>query len=1816
MGDEREPTMEVEVGELKDAATKDAASEGRRESTLDAVLGELEDELEGEAAASPEPPRPKSSLPPPLPPRTQSRPPTRSMSAPPPPPPRRSAPPPPKPPRSGRPAPLARPASAPPPLRPKIKGLGRAGGPAPSRQHITTAHGMPAPQLEPDSDEQTLVLDNLGSEPLREVAASLVADWEPELAETKDRARRARLAYELARLHEGPLSDAEGALDRARELYARALDDQKDHVPALRGARRVALAQKRWRDALPYFDAEARLTADSKKKASLLYAKGRVLEDVLGDDEKAKQAYKTAAELDRADVAIVTALEQRDRAETAWGELERTLERKANAVAKDARHRAALIVERARVMEHRANRVDAALELYETALRLDPHATSANVALERLCHAQKRWRDLIRVLERRAAQSTHPEERALALYRVGRLHAERLGNRDEALDALERAAKEQPDDPLVLEELASLLERAERWPRLVDVIARLASVTPEAQEQLALWHRIGNLLDERLQRPAQAREAFERALGIDPTHVPTLQALGRIYEQAQAWDALVAMHLAEAEDAKDLKRRAAAHARVAEVIERTGESLDDAMAHHARALSLQPGYAPSFKALTRLYADAGKHRALVELYERAVEQAAEQEPAITYLFKIGSIYEDQLAEHAQAAHAYARILERDEAHLGALHALQRATERAGRYEELARALEREAELRTEDARVVDLLQGAAEIRDERLGDAEGAMTRYRRVLEIDGSYAPALAGLGRIYHRTGRWDDLLELYERELELDPKGASAPALLHKMGSLCEERIGDELRAIDCYKRALDVDARHRPSLTSMSRRLAARRDWPELVRILELELDGLSEPRARARAAYRLGEVHEQHLEAPDRAAAAYETALAAWPGHAPSLEALARLRAMQGAWRRLVDQLEEEAAEAEDPQRAVDRLVRAGELWSRALDDPRRAVGCYERALEIVPAHLEALLAVEQLYRRLARTDALAKTYGALARVLGDPGARVAALRELARIVEKDPARAGEQRTVHEAILQLAPDDPAALEALERLALAKDDRALLAKVDQRLALRAGDAKIASAYQTRLAESLEVAGDPAALDAYRGALTSDPENVAAAKGLSRVAKRRGEPSVVVDAARREANVTPDPQRAARLWVEAARVLRADIGDAKGALGDYERALELWPDDADAAAGVVELLLEAKQAARAADRLARAAASAKRPERVAALWMEVARLQSELSNNVPGAITSLGRVLKESPNHVPALRELAALHGRQGRWAEAAELLAKVIQLAPSREVLERAHLSLAEIWDEKLDDPSRALVSLQAVLSLEENHPEALARLARLSARTGDPDKAMQTLRRLADRSQGADKAAALVELSRLAQQQGDEEAARQSALAALAIGGPGSAGAARHLELAVEASDWQDHAGGLRAWLREAADPLRRRTARVEIARIYREELARPSRAVEELEKAVKEQPTDVDLRVQLAVALRLAGHHEESAAELRLMIGEYPADGRLWRELARTLHAVGDLDAARRALMPLALLGEATAGEQRELSQYKHRPGRAHAGALEASLLEAFYPVARTAGLTELLRRLTPAIGKLYPPDYDAFGVSSRDKLGPRSSEATRALADRIAAIFGVADFHLFLHRARGRGTSVELGEPAAIMMPAGLHDLGEAHAVFALARAMSDIAIGLHAVDKLTPRELEIVLASVSRRVAPGFGQGLTGEDVLDDIGKRLYKALPRKSRKQLDDLARSYVGASAIEFAQYVEAMMTSANRIALLVCDDLAAAVEVLRRNERDLAGLEGAALLRHPIVARLVRFWVSPDAEALRERCGLRVPSGPQPSQPAS
>ena len=92
--------------------------------------------------------------------------------------------------------------------------------------------------------------------------------------------------------------------------------------------------------------------------------------------------------------------------------------------------------------------------------------------------------------------------------------------------------------------------------------------------------------------------------------------------------------------------------------------------------------------------------------------------------------------------------------------------------------------------------------------------------------------------------------------------------------------------------------------------------------------------------------------------------------------------------------------------------------------------------------------------------------------------------------------------------------------------------------------------------------------------------------------------------------------------------------------------------------------------------------------------------------------------------------------------------------------------------------------------------------------------------------------------------------------------------------------------------------------------------------------------------------------------------------------------------------------------------------------------------------------------------------------------------------------------------------------------------------------------------------------------------------------------------SRRQLDVAAHAYVAAPRLDFVRWTTGVSRAGQALAALLADDLGAAIEVMRRTERDLAGLEGVALVRASSAIRdLMRFWVSEPALALRRTVGL-------------
>jgi len=1700
-------------------------------------------------------------------------------------------------------------------------------GPMPTPGKTTPATGLPVsrdtqPQLVPairldtvelelelDSDVDPLAEPPVAAPTLDPEARAVIAACETELATDPEPLRAARLHHEIACAYE----DA-GFFDKSGEHFEQAIEGAPEYVPAIRGARRSRLTSTQYERALELFDAEAKLTAAPRRKAMLLYQKARVVEDQLGEPTRAREIYTTALDLDPTNASLLKAIEQCDRRGPDNVQLIETLERTANAISDDARHRAALIVQRARLIErHGTATGPTPAELYETALKLDPHALGALDALKRIYRRDKQWRSLAVALEREARQTNDNPRRALALYRLARIHHERLGNHAEVVAALAKAAAATPNDPLVLEDLAREYEQDDQLLPLAEVLSTLIELAGDSRERVALLHRLAQTC-EALDKPELAIARYQEALGLDPLCLPVLQGLGRLLAARNQWAALVDMHLAEASATDRSERAAAAHARVAEILESKLRDAAEAAKHHARALALVPGYPASFKALTRLYAQLDRPRDLVELLERAVDEARLPTLKIAYLMKIGSVWEDGLADPVQSLHAFRRILELDTANLVAIHAIQRVAERAERHKELVEALEREVELVDDKQIRIGLLHRAGVVLSEHLADPDAGLVRFRKALELDPSFVPALASVGRIYFATGRWADLLDVYRREVdaylaeppagtgEPKPRTGDAVALLHKMGELCEQQLGDVAAAIGWYRRAVELDPGYRPALRALTRRLRERGEWEPLATVLTLEAKALVDPMARALAWYRIGQVHEDWLDNADEAIAAYLRALDDRPGYRPARTAVTRLYEEQRKWMPLVELLAQESGATDDVVHATSALLRQAEIYRDDLQDVALATPCFEAMADQEVGAITGLLALEPLYTGAGAWDKLATTFATLSHKLADPGARVAVLRELARVqAVRLTAPARRRIETYEAILSIDREDEAALVALEQIGRVMRDDRTLGRVYARLGEIAGTPALTAAFLTALGRALERLGDRHALDAYKAAVKQDAQTLTAIRGLARVADLRGDARAMAQAARLEAELTRKPEISARLYVRAGILRREQMNDL-GAVEDFERALEVWPDDVQGAERIVQPLLETGQVVRLIDILSRTAKSAKSSERRTALWLEVGNLYARKFDDLGAAITAFRRALDAAPGNIAVLSRLAEVYDKNRQWGDAVASLEQLLTLTSDEKARGEAHLKLAAIFHEQLNKIDRATQCVEAVLRHDPKHTGALLRLADIQLRAGNEADAVKTTQRLVDLADKPEaKGAALVRVARIQRGRGDTAAADAALGEALGLEGPGG-DAERELKQAIgKHGSWVGYAAGLANYIKrisDATDPDSRASlaaAYLELARTYSEGMKLPARAIEALEEATRFSD-DERIVLELAQRLRAANRFEEALGALKRMTSREPIAIDAWRELAGVLEQAGRRDEAQRVAGVLELHGVRDV----PVRPATPRPASAADNSLDASAVASIaVDAVHASPATMLLASIADVIGKLYAPSLERYGISSRDRLSVRSNSSTFEIATRIGKIFG-AEFEIYEHPAPSPTVMIEAFEMPALVVSQELRRLPAAQQVFLLAYAIGPIAGRLHPALGLRTRDLETALLGTARGFVPGFGLRGMNVDEVDEAKKILHKAVSRRWRRSAELAAGELAANPPADFGRWHSAITQTAIRAALLVADDLTACVEALQL----IVELPKGSRVRDTEAVRdLVRFWISNRVTSLRRSTGM-------------
>ncbi len=434
-------------------------------------------------------------------------------------------------------------------------------------------------------------------------------------------------------------------------------------------------------------------------------------------------------------------------------------------------------------------------------------------------------------------------------------------------------------------------------------------------------------------------------------------------------------------------------------------------------------------------------------------------------------------------------------------------------------------------------------------------------------------------------------------------------------------------------------------------------------------------------------------------------------------------------------------EAKALYQSIEELVAEGRL--------ERAVAAYERQLEVHPEHPFLVTRLLQLVvgRPETRGIALALARARLARYPDDPDARCAL-----GVVQW---RRGELE--------------AAAETWRRLAELAESR--------------GDAVEAAQARCAVAGALQIRDPQAAISALEGALALRRRLPGALRALADLRARVGDWAASLRTRERLLAGEPDPEARRALLHQLGRCALDEADDVEAAVGYFERALEIAPDDVEALrglAGAQERLGRLLPAVRTLDRAARLLQARGDAAAAADVMVHLGDLWRREPDGGATAALRYRQALLLAPQHAGALLGLAETAAASDDAARAREHYEELLRRTAEADIpgIDRAavHLRLGHLLAGPLGDGQLAVSHFQkalggkpaqvteAIEALERLHADAgrwddvarvlemaveharspaaqAAGLLRLAAvvrgRHGDPDRATRLLERAAD-----------------------------------------------------------------------------------------------------------------------------------------------------------------------------------------------------------------------------------------------------------------------------------------------------------------------------------------------------------------------------------------------------------------------------------------------------------------------------------------------
>ena len=1154
---------------------------------------------------------------------------------------------------------------------------------------------------------------------------------------------------------------------KAAQCYEAICAQDDQNVDAIRALETIYAAEGKHEQLVDVYKRHAEISSSMIDQKDLFYKIADLQEGALNNSAAAIDTYLAVLDIDSEDQFALDALEKLYQNTENWKELINIYQQKIDN-ASDADERIQLHVLAAQTLHDKLNDVDAAIEHYNAALaESDEHVPSLE-ALENIYEASDRLDDLLDNLQTQADIYARKSDRAMKqakLLKMSHILIDKTDDKARAVDILSTMLREDGANDEAVEMLNSLLDQDE----LVNDIALVLMPLYREQNNDEAFIRVserkiatcdddfekrGLFLDAAKvaeQHDALADKAFDflaSALKAQPTDDEIISEIESLTVRQNAYSKLVDLCDKILEENSDPDVTVRLSLLAARYTEENLNNSEKTIALYERILEIDEFSEIALSALHRLYKATDNKDKLADILQKQID--AGQQPVNDLRYELALLRKD--TEPTDAFELLKQVLLDEPANDAAISAIESLIHNKDLTNDVADILEPIYVDRNDNDKLIDLLNAKIDVCEDpsdavmlykriatidmdAKNDKAAAFDAWNKAIALDASDEEILSNIERLANDLGKWNELVEAYNKALEASQDDDAKLAIDLKLADVYVDKLGSDDDAIKTLKNAIERNDSNVDALHKLENIYARTNKSEELLSVKERLAELTFESSEQVSILFQCADIALNTLNNNEKGIEILEKIVAIDDTNLSAIDPLVTLYAEAGQNEKYVELLNKKLLATNDENAQFDIYMTLAKTYAEKLEDSAAAVENYKNALNIK--------ASDVIYKALEDIFTKTNAFQDLDDLLIEQFDKVDSASEKAAILIKRAQLAsenfGDNFQAGEYLKQAMEQDPSntdAVNALDKL-YTNDGR-----FDDLLELLKSQLDKASTVADKTAINIRIANLAAthlndadtAIASLKNVLADDPANLDALSTLIKIYEQQKDYDLAMSALQNKLQIVASNEEKSDVCCQLAKLAETANWDIKQIAECYDQAISFDSKNTKALDARMDIAKSSKDVAKQLELLNIQAETIDDEKARLDVYNNIAKTAIDELNDYAIAANALAKVYEATPDDIELAEKLVNAYLKVNDADHAAPILNGIIdQLTAAKQNKKLTpFLCLKGRMLKQQGDVAGARAELEKAFALDKNNLDNNLELGIMRYDAGEYDDALKVM----------------------------------------------------------------------------------------------------------------------------------------------------------------------------------------------------------------------------------------------------------------------------------------------------------------------------------------------------------------------------------------------------------------------------------------------------------------------------------------------------